>query len=421
MIDTIIFDVNLPQNEIDLVKFFLDTNIKFSNSDGIPKYEFVSGSLEGSYDYRIGFTVKDQKKESIVNMTTGKKVSKNVKCKEYLRVEFSVSKFAIGHNLTNSTLIQDCIRLSMFRTWFYSTTGILLPHFSQWALNRLDISYNYNAGSQNNAEIILSAYKKLTYPRRTITPYKTSVYFCGNTTLFKLYLKNPEFKEHDFKRIRNFINETCYSRRSEMLESLLSLSEGLIRFEIEVKKRKLFDLGIFSVDDIFSKSKGDGCNFWEDFMKTEYLKVQKGATVGKIYTTQQVNEKIKKGYIPGQKISSDAVFNIWFSLVMSHPLTCNRQKKKRALDVLKRLGIPLLSTLEEHVIDESFMSSDIIFPFFQPHDIINNNNIDTKFTNLLPDFYCSDEFSYFERLFPKFYGCFESQENIVDQSLDKAA
>jgi len=75
-------------------------------------------------------------------------------------------------------------------------------------------------------------------------------------------------------------------------------------------------------------------------MKSFNVQKCKRPTFRKLYTVQEVKEKIDRGYVIGQCISRESVFDVWFSLVMSRPLTCTRQQKRRALDVLKRLEIP---------------------------------------------------------------------------------
>lgn len=72
------------------------------------------------------------------------------------------------------------------------------------------------------------------YPRRNIKTYQDeSIYLTGSTTTLKIYNKLLEFKKHDFKKLRN----TNFD-----IFTYLKHINGFIRFECEIKKKKLVNM-----------------------------------------------------------------------------------------------------------------------------------------------------------------------------------
>lgn len=379
MIDTLVFNVSLKQKQINLVKFFLKKRIVIDNYSGSIDYEFTSGDLLGSFDYRIRIAVKNKV------CIAGK--WENVK--EYLEFEFSLSKWSTGLNLTNCNIVMDAVRISMFRRWFNIEVGVMLPNMNKWTLRRLDIAYNIDCGHINNAKMMIACYKKLRYPRRDtdisvlkeVKEYKTSVYFVGTTTTFKIYMKYSEFKAHDLKRIKRIVKSSGQpvEKQKEIIDEFIGMSSGILRFEIEFKREKLKTMGCNNVAELFDFD-------WEEIMKNEYQKFQKGAIIAKIYKSADVLQKLVDCYQPGQGISPDAVFTVW-NILSNFPdkkNTVNRMKRKRAEDVLKRLGIACISTIVEREVPDEIMMGTMFFPFFKPQDEIRDSNIDRRIAQLLP-------------------------------------
>ena len=418
MIDTVCFEIHsLSSSDISLIEFFLMKKMAIQNSDGSILYEFSSGSIEGSWDYRICISIHDMDHVVQQNEITGKKIVVHGFVKKYVRIEFSLSKWATGANITNCTVIQDAIRFSLFKQWFFNQTTVMLPDFDKWFLQRLDISYNFLIGNQEHAEALVDVYKKLQYPRRNKKRvYDSSVYFSGTTTTFKIYCKHPEFKAHDLKRYKRLLKHK--ENGIKLLSDLHSLSIGLLRFETEIHKKKLLSLGMNTVADIFIFD-------LEEIMKTDYEKIHQGAKVGKIYHSGSVRKLLHENYSAGQQISPGSVYDIWYAISQGQPLFCNRKKKQRALAVLNKLGIPCVSTITEDV-PESFLKGDVYFPLFQDNHTDFNSRIDTNLSEIIPmDVVKSIPSNrlQFERNFPFMYGFYDlsSDPCIINQVFDKAA
>lgn len=72
------------------------------------------------------------------------------------------------------------------------------------------------------------------YPRRNIKTYQDeSIYLTGSTTTLKIYNKLLEFKKHDLKKMKN----TNFD-----IFTYINKIDGFIRFECEIKKKKLTNL-----------------------------------------------------------------------------------------------------------------------------------------------------------------------------------
>ena len=84
--------------------------------------------------------------------------------------------------------------------------------------------------------------------------------YLGTTTTLKIYNKYQEFKKHDLKRFKNTDNFH--------LENYLDIIKGYLRFEIEIKKKKLesvYNNKYIRLRNVMYK---DLKNIWsEEFMK----------------------------------------------------------------------------------------------------------------------------------------------------------
>lgn len=101
------------------------------------------------------------------------------------------------------------------------------------------------------------------YSRRKSSPYDNGVMFSGSTTTCKFYGKGDEYKEHDYKRFNKYIareidlacGKDNYDRVEQKLiflkweiDKVLERAKRTIRFEVEIKPRKLKD--IFNAEKI---------------------------------------------------------------------------------------------------------------------------------------------------------------------------
>lgn len=221
-------------------------------------YEFVKGELQGSYDYRIGLKVLDY--EWRYNGKCPQKHQVNYK---YIEVECSLHKLMMGHNVSGGP--QD-IKLSIayLVSFLENTINIKLPKYNTWHLERIDIAYCYDLKKLKNVIQFLDQLKNLKFPRRkspATYPGSTGLYWSGTTDTFKMYAKGVEYKKHDYKRIKKYgyylldkiqtdeKNTDLRIQKKDIIknllqtnENMLKYSQGVLRMEIELHKKKLVDL-----------------------------------------------------------------------------------------------------------------------------------------------------------------------------------
>lgn len=137
---------------------------------------------------------------------------------------------------------------------------IKLPNIRHWFLQRVDIAICYDLEENKNVRSYINSLSLCNYPRRNLKFYQDeSIYLTGTTTTLKIYNKLLEFKKHDLKKL---INENF------CLENYLINIDGLIRFECEIKKKKLKDYYNKNYIRILNTKYEDFKSIWsEEFMK----------------------------------------------------------------------------------------------------------------------------------------------------------
>lgn len=128
-------------------------------------------------------------------------------------------------------MISICTNLINIVNEYYD---VLLPTIQHWFLQRIDIAICYDLQNNDNVQKYINNLSMCQYPRRNIKTYQDeSIYLTGSTTTLKIYNKLLEFKKHDFKKLRN----TNFD-----IFTYLKHINGFIRFECEIKKKKLINM-----------------------------------------------------------------------------------------------------------------------------------------------------------------------------------
>lgn len=180
-------------------------------------YEIVNDHLIGSYDNRLSVRVGSGVKYQFVN-------------NYYLEIEGSYHKMIKGYNAYGGFYdIYEIVKF--FISAVESTYKIELPSMKHWFLQRIDIALCYDLKNNQNVRDYINNIKLCSYARRNIKHYQDeSIYCTGTTTTLKIYNKLLEFKKHDMKKFYG----TCFD-----LDEFMRKIDGFIRFECEVKKKKL--------------------------------------------------------------------------------------------------------------------------------------------------------------------------------------
>lgn len=230
MIDTIrIKGKFLAQDIVPYVAHKLDTYVKF-NSEAV-LYEFTSGKLQGSYDNRISFSIKDRDWFRV----PGLKQPVLLEVPKYFEIECSLHKFMMGHNVFGGTddlsvihTLYDFLEVEAFGSRFIDRNSV--------EVLRIDIAEVYKFSSDEEVEAIFHGLKNQSKFRTKPNTYKNSgIYFPSTVTTFKIYDKHKEFLAHDAKRLKKVFTNEEYEYVKEM-------SKYCVRLECEIHKRKLNEI-----------------------------------------------------------------------------------------------------------------------------------------------------------------------------------
>lgn len=220
MIDTIKIYTMINKTIYDKISNNSIVKTSYNSGTGEIYYKIVNDRLEGSYDSSLSVRVGEGAKYRFVN-------------NYFIEIEGSYHKICNGYNSHNGFYNIVDISLNLVKMVEYAY-NIVLPSIKHWFLQRVDIACCYDLLENSNVVNYINNLSLCSYPRRNIKHYQDeSIYSTGSTTTLKIYNKMLEFKKHDMKK---FVN-TSFD-----LVNYLSNIKGFIRFECEIKKKKLESL-----------------------------------------------------------------------------------------------------------------------------------------------------------------------------------
>lgn len=218
MIDTIKIYCEIDNNTYLSIYNTSIVKTSYNKEDGQIFYEIVNDHLEGSYDSRLSVRVGCGSKYRFANQGY------------YIEIEGSYHKIVKGYNSHNGYYNLEFVSKSLIEIVELSY-NIKLPTFENWFLQRCDIAICYNLQNQKNVKSYINSLSRCNYPRRKAKfYYDESIYLSGTTTTLKIYNKLLEFRKHDLKKFLN----TKFD-----IENYEKQILGFIRFECEIKKKKL--------------------------------------------------------------------------------------------------------------------------------------------------------------------------------------
>lgn len=219
MIDTTKFFTFINKSIYDIIKYKSNIKCMYNKSQDLIFYEIVNSSLSGSYDSSLSVRVCDASKYLYI---------KNV---YVIEIEGSYHKISQGHNAYDGfyNLQEICLFMKKLVEQAYN---IILPCLKHWFIQRVDITKCFDLINNNNVKNYINGFRMLTFPRRQLNFYEDeSLYVSGQTTTLKIYNKLNEFLKHDKKKLIKYNNFNIY----EFCKKI----DGYIRFECEIKKKKL--------------------------------------------------------------------------------------------------------------------------------------------------------------------------------------
>lgn len=215
MIDTLkLISPQLPAEIVAALEAASIHRYAVDNSTGEELWSFTSGELEGSFDHRVRFNIRDN---SIV-------------------IEGSVHKLLLGHNIFGgSDDLQACARFIV--EGISSRLGVVLPSADSWEVHQIDEAGAYLFPGFDAVEGYFRALQGVSYPRRKVSRHAfQSIHVPGRLTTVKLYHKGVEFSVHDRKRLRKQM------LRAD-LDWLQNYANSVLRSEVSLRRRLVEDFG----------------------------------------------------------------------------------------------------------------------------------------------------------------------------------
>ena len=278
MIDTVKIYTMINKNIYNKIYHSAIIKSSYNLSTGEIFYEIVNDHLSGSYDNRLSVRV-------------GSGVKYNFVDNYFLEVEGSYHKMIKGFNAFDG--FYNIVEIAkFFIEAVESTYNVELPKLQHWFLQRADIAICYDLKDNQTVRNYINNIKLCEYSRRNIKHYQDeSIYCTGTTTTLKIYNKLLEFQKHDIKKFYN----TSFN-----LDKFIKKIYGFIRFECEIKKKKLesiYNKKYIRINEVNYK---DLKQIWSDeFMKllklfeSDLYIVRKKEDIKKrlysLYTTRQAN------------------------------------------------------------------------------------------------------------------------------------
>lgn len=235
MIDTIaITSPNINEETAQTLEQSCIRRMSYQINSGQVLYELTTGQLEGSYDHRISFKIERQE---WVAQEKGPPIL--VPCPPQIKLEGSLHKALIGHNISNGPINSNfragCQWLVSEIEKLLEIEKIQLAPADEWWLNRVDVAECFEIGSPEAVSDFFKGLNNSDYPRRQVSRYgNTGLYCAGTSTSVKIYAKGVEFLKRDAKRL----HRNGYLKKEEILK-LAEKASKIIRSEVEIKGEKL--------------------------------------------------------------------------------------------------------------------------------------------------------------------------------------
>jgi len=302
-IDTIKLRIKLDEETCTRIQSVNMNTYLGTDKDGVILYHFSRGVIEGSYDNTINIKIWD---------------------KQFLIFEFSLTKFFLGHNCYNriSCFLFDLIN---FKKFIFDSLNVDLGNIFDWELLKIDVSINYDLGSQDNVKKYINSLRTVSYPRRRVRTYENEcVHIAGSTSTIKFYNKLREFKAHDYSKISMYNKDKAHD--------LLMNIENILRVEVSIKTKKLLDLKIKKIGDFLFNNLMNDCIM--EFYKNEVTKVLKNnVSVLKVFNKSDEVERILIMCCSSKMASS--VMSTWFQISI-HGYNIYRDKIKNNPSALRK-------------------------------------------------------------------------------------
>lgn len=333
MIDTIKIFTMINKETYNKIHNKSIVKTSYSMDTGEIFYTITNDHLKGSYDTSLSVRVGDGAKYKFINTF-------------YLEIEGSYHKILKGYNSHEGfyNLYSICKGLINLVSNSYN---VVLPNISHWFLQRVDIAVCFDLQNQNNIKRYLENLHSCNYPRRELKNYSdyggAGLYVPGTTTTLKIYNKYAEFIKHDKKRFKD-----CDTFN---IDNYLDIIQGFLRFEIEIKKKKLEML----YNTKYIRVRNINYNELKQVWRDEFMKLLKyyDNELTIVREREQVKNRLYTFY---GETKGKNLYDFYCSLIIDGLLVVKDNMSKpsyyRKIKLLKDVGIDFSQKLD--IIDSNF-------------------------------------------------------------------
>ena len=342
MIDTIKIVTMIDFKTYQTIQHLSIIKTSYHSATGEVFYKITNDSISGSYSSSLSVRVGDGSKYKFINMY-------------YLEIEGSYHKLIKGYNSHNGFYNPAYISLQLIKI-VANAYNVILPNIKNWFIQRIDLAICFDLKTQDNVQTYINNLNSCNYPRRNLKHYEgESLYLTGSTTTLKIYNKYREFKKHDYKKFK----DTDFNL-SEYTETI----KGFVRFECEIKKRKLKNIFDKTYIRVFSLTYNNLKDIWyEEFSK--FLKILEN-DLEKVSEKSAIKKRLNTLY---KKVRAKNLFNFYI-LIKAQGL----QEIKRCTD--KSMYYKNIADLKKANIDftqkmnNDFKETQIQFNPFESEEIL---------------------------------------------------
>lgn len=259
----------------------------------------------------------------------------------YLEIEGSYHKLVKGYNSHNGFYNLSFICYELIKM-VQDTYKIRLPSLNHWFIQRIDIAICYNLNNQHNVTTYINNLNSCNYPRRKLKHYEgESVYLTGSTTTLKIYNKLKEFKKHDLKKFK----DTNFN-----INKYLQEIQGFVRFECEIKKRKLKEFYNNNYVRINKVDYKDLEEIWKQEFQKFFKLIENNFSI--IRKKEEVYQRLNSLYSPTK---SKNLYNFYLLILIEGLQEIKRRTNKSTfyenIADLKKANIDFSQKYEVNMID----------------------------------------------------------------------
>lgn len=330
MIDTVKIVTMIDKKTFDTIQSLSVVKSSYDNATGELYYKLLNDSCEGSYNSSLSVKVNEGIKYGFVNQY-------------YIELEGSYHKIIYGYNSHNGFYNLVSVSLGMIKL-VEEKYNIKLPSIQHWFIQRVDIAIVFDLGTQRDVITYINNLKYCNFPRRKLEHYENEgLYLAGSTSTLKIYNKFLEFKKHDFKKFR----DTEFD-----IGEYLKKINGYIRFECEIKKRKLVELFGKKYVRVCCVDYKELKKFWREEFQKLFKLVDNDLTI--VLEKEAIKQRLNEHY---SKVRAKNLFNFYILVTVQGLSTIksdyNRSMYYKNISDLRKVGIDFNQKLSLDLVDKS--------------------------------------------------------------------